>query len=175
MTAQQELKNLFWYQPESGVFRWRKEIRNGAIKPWSVAGCVDGDGYITIKFRQKGYRAHRLAWLYVHGEMPEHQIDHINGVRSDNRICNLRPATIKQNNENTTLRKDNSTGCRGVHFSKRDGKYVAKVEHNKKRVLVGYFENLEDAALAVQKKRQELYSHDEGRAIEAKLRSKNHG
>lgn len=169
---QTELKSILHYDAPTGVFRWRKEMKHGRIKPWSIAGCVDGDGYIKIKFDQQDYRAHRLAWLYVHGQMPEHQIDHINGIRNDNRICNLRQATIKQNNENTSLRKDNSTGCRGVHFSKREGKYVAKVEHNKQRILVGYFDQLEDAAIAVQQKRQELYTHDEGRA---KLRERNGG
>jgi hypothetical protein len=171
MNTQQELKQLFSYLPETGEFRWLNSIRNGAIKQGDIAGSTNNDGYTMIKVRGRTYPAHRLAWLYVYGSQPSSGIDHINGIRIDNRIANLRLATVKQNNENTSIRKDNKTGCRGVHFSAREGKYVAKMEHNKRRIPIGYFDRLEDAAIAVQKMRTELYTHDVGRAA---LKELNH-
>jgi len=164
MNTQQELKQLFSYQPDTGEFRWLTSIRNGAIKQGDLAGSKNNDGYTMIKVRGRTYAAHRLAWLYVYGAQPSSGIDHINGIRTDNRLANLRLATFKQNNENAGIRKDNKTGCRGVHFSAREGKYVAKMEHNKQRISIGYFDCLKDAALAVQNKRTELYTHDVGRA-----------
>ena len=169
--TQDELKSLFWYHPEFGVFYWRQELRNGAIKPFDMAGCKDKDGYTQIKLKGRVYRAHKLAWLYMYGETPR-MVDHINGDRSDNRIANLRLASVKQNNENTTLRRDNKTGCRGVSFSQREGKYVARVEHNGKKILIGYFDDLAKAADQVQAARSAIYTHDVGRA---KLREKNGG
>ena len=165
---QKQLRELLWYDAQTGVFRWRKEMRRGIIKPWSVAGGVDNYGYIKIKIKQIDYRAHRLVWMYVYGQMPTNEIDHINGIRNDNRLCNLRPVTVKQNKENVALRKDSSTGCLGVHFCKKTKKYVAKISHNKKPIYVGRFDNIDDAATAVRQKRREIYSHYEGRDIKAK-------
>ena len=163
--SQSDLKKMLWYDPETGAFRWRHESRNGAIKPWDVAGTMEKQGYIKIQYAQKGYLAHRLAWLYVYGYTPELTVDHINGIRDDNRICNLRLATVKQNSENRKLNKNNSTGHCGVYYSSKDKKYVARIMHNKKQIEVGYFDSLEKAAKAVQEKRKELHSHYVGRDI----------
>ena len=91
MLTQARLKKLLSYNTDTGEFRWRV-TRRGAARAGSVAGCVRHDGYVRIAIDGKRYLAHRLAWLYVHGELvPE--LDHANGVRSDNRLDNLRPAT----------------------------------------------------------------------------------
>jgi hypothetical protein len=86
---------LLSYEPRFGYFFWK--INRGSSKAGDVAGSVCPDGYRLIKVDGKSYKAHRLAWLMTHGEWPAEQIDHINGVRTDNRIVNLREASKKQN------------------------------------------------------------------------------
>ena len=92
MITQEELKELLDYNPETGLFTWN--VYNN-IKNKTTAGTFN-DGYIQIKIKQKIYQAHRLAWLYVYGEWPKGQIDHINGIRDDNRIENLRDVTNRE-------------------------------------------------------------------------------
>lgn len=76
-------------------------------------------GYVQIKISGKLYHAHRLAWLYVYGYMPEKEIDHINRIRDDNRIANLREATSQLNSLNTGIYKNNTSGSKGIYYNKR--------------------------------------------------------
>jgi HNH endonuclease len=86
------LKEFLHYDPETGVFTWLvKPCRN--ILAGSIAGNVMNEGYVMVKIDRKNYKAHRLAWLYVHGTFPPDQLDHINRGRADNRLCNLRLST----------------------------------------------------------------------------------
>ncbi len=119
------------YNPETGIFIWRPRIIGSTDdKRWNtryageVAGSVDGNGYRLIEIDGEGYRAARLAWLIVHGEWPKNEIDHINRVRTDDRIVNLRDVTPTENNNN----KSNNNGLpEGVHWSTRDTKYQARI------------------------------------------------
>ena len=87
--AQQQLHEVFDYNPDTGLFFWKQARQGRRVN--KVAGCANSDGYIIIYFNKKNARAHRLAWIYVHGDIPHGlYIDHINRDRSDNRICNLR-------------------------------------------------------------------------------------
>lgn len=98
----ERLRELLEYNQETGVFTWRVP-RYRKIKAGMQAGVIDGGGYVKMCIDYVQYRAHRLAWLYVHGKWPAGEIDHINGVRSDNRIANLRdvPSLLnKQNRKN---------------------------------------------------------------------------
>ena len=147
MLTQKRLKELLAYTPETGVFTWAKP-RGG-----KVAGAVAGtihykQGYIRIKIDGGMYSAHRLAWLYVYGEMPEHEIDHINHDRQDNRIENLRSVTRHQNARNRALRADNTSGVVGVNWFKRNKKWGARIFKNGKFVFLGLFDRFEDAAEA---------------------------
>lgn len=146
---QADLKQILWYDPETGLFRWRHERNNRKIKPWTVAGSPDNKGHIKIQIGKQMHRAHRLAWLYMTGEFPAQQIDHKNLVKSDNRWCNLREADAKQNQWNTTLRTDNKSGVKGVHFCKTWKRWVASVKVNGVRHHVGRFATVEEAAKAV--------------------------
>jgi hypothetical protein len=110
------------------------------------------------------YMAHRLAWLYVTGRMPSDQIDHINGLKDDNRWNNLREATNKENSENLKQYSNNKTGFRGVHFHKPSGKWVARVTHHYADKYFGYFDTPEAAAEAARTARSALFTHDVGRA-----------
>ena len=92
----ERLKELVSYDPESGVFTRLKITRGAHV----VCGNLRLDGYVSLYLDGKARSAHRMAWLYVYGSLPETALDHMNGVRHDNRICNLRPATRSQNLQN---------------------------------------------------------------------------
>jgi hypothetical protein len=102
--TQDELKELIQYDSNTGIFVWAKNRRGKAIKG-ALAGRTHPSGHRVIRVNTTSYYAHRLAWLYVYGSIPENlMIDHINGVRDDNRIENLRVATAKQNSENRGIK-----------------------------------------------------------------------
>lgn len=161
MITQAELKELLHYDPETGIFRWRVSTAH-RVKPWDVAGTKDDKDYIEIKHKNIRSKAHRLAWLYMTGEWPRHEIDHEDRVRSNNSWKNLRPATHKQNMENQPLKKTNTSGFRGVSWDKRKQKWEAYTMHNQKKIHVGYFDTAEEANQAAIAKRAELFTHDTG-------------
>lgn len=118
--TQSELKALLHYDPETGVFAWlpRPRIRGG-----KVAGNVSPDGYWRIGLGgrpSKLFLAHRLAWLYMTGEWPRLDIDHINGDKTDNRWSNLRDVTRSVNLQNQRrARSDSTSGLLGAHKNGR--------------------------------------------------------
>lgn len=159
MLTHARLLEVLSYDRDSGVFVW-KINKSQATKAGTKAGTVClKDGYIVISIDYKTYKAHRLAWYYETGEMPEDCIDHINRIRKDNKFCNLRLATKKQNMENTKVRKDSVSGYRGVSFKKKINAWIGYVSHNKKQHYLGKFETKELASLAVEAKRLELFTH----------------
>lgn len=121
MITQAELKLRLHYDPETGFFTYltcRKSTRIG-----ERAGRAQVKGYRIITLNKKTYLEHRLAWFYVYGEFPYPQLDHANGVRDDNRLCNLRIATERENQFNRKISSRNKTGFKGVHFNKKLGKW----------------------------------------------------
>ena len=150
MITQAELKELLDYNPDSGVFTWKVKPAK-CIRVGSEAGCLSTTtGYIVIGIKGKLYQAHRLAWLYVYGCWPKHQIDHINHNRSQNAINNLREATHTENQRNRSANKNNSSGCCGVQRYKRTGKWQAYIKPGEKIIHLGYFNKKEDAITARQ-------------------------
>ncbi|MDU9398106.1 HNH endonuclease [Pseudomonas sp. zfem003] len=146
MLTQKELKKQLSYDPETGVFTWA--IRKQKVKLGSTAGKVKPNGYVEIRVNLVSYFAHRLAWLYMTGEWPEHDIDHINRNPNDNRFCNLRMATRSQNLCNVGPRSNSTTGVRGVDFHKATGKFRARIRFDGRRVDLGLFPTLEEAEQA---------------------------
>lgn len=143
----EQLRELLEYDPASGVFRWKvRPARNVFVG--ATAGVESPRGYIQISIGKRQYRAHRLAWLYIYGHMPE-QIDHINGIRSDNRLCNLRPATASQNAMNRPKPKNNTTGVKGVYWNSYAKKYAATITVGGRPRFLGYFSHLGEAAQCV--------------------------
>lgn len=153
--TQARLKVLLHYDPETGHFTWRVTRNQTAIG--SRAGSPSGDGYIRIKVDGQLQRAHRLAFLYMTGEFPPNQVDHINRDRTDNRWENLRPATRRENEGNKGLRRDNTSGHRGVSWFKPAKKWAAYGYRNGRRVHLGYFASLEEAAAAAREWREENF------------------
>jgi hypothetical protein len=102
LTAER-LRELFTYDPETGVFSWRARTSN-RIKIGDAAGSRD-HGCICIVVHGNRYYAHRLAWLYMHGEWPAKQIDHLNGDRCDNRITNLCEASNNESLQNLSAER----------------------------------------------------------------------
>lgn len=134
--TQQELIKLMDYNPETGLFVRKVRQRN------LNAGTVNRKhGYIDIRVLGKTYRAHRLVWFYVYGEWPLEDIDHINGIKTDNRLCNLRSVSRQQNLEN--LRKPtsrNTSGFLGVTKHKKSSKWISQIRIFGKVKKLGYFE-----------------------------------
>ncbi|MCO7736417.1 HNH endonuclease [Brucella intermedia] len=135
------------YSPENGLFRWKKDV-NSKTKRNDIAGSVNDRGYRTICLNYKVRRAHRLAWLYVTGEWPDEDIDHINGDRDDNRIDNLRPATRTLNNANSKTRDSTQAGYKGVALNKRTGKWFARINNQGQHQHLGTFESAVEAHAA---------------------------
>lgn len=149
------LKEYLFYDPETGVFSCIKP--SGKRKVGDRVGAVNG-GYLQIGFGMYRDRAHRLAWLYVHGKMPN-VIDHINGNRIDNRWCNLRNVTQQENVQNyRAIPKHNSTGYLGVSYYKAGKKFSACVSNNYKKIHLGYFDNPEVAHQAYLTAKRKLHA-----------------
>jgi hypothetical protein len=138
-------KEFFNYDPETGVLTWRIKTSN-RVKIGDVAGALDRYGYRAVKFKEKRYLAHRIAWLLTHKKWPKETIDHINGVPDDNRIINLREANQSENGQN--MKSRSNTGVSGVSLTK-DGYYTARLMVNGKLVLATEFKNFDDAVAAV--------------------------
>lgn len=156
LPTQEKIKTLYWYDKETGVFRAR--FGYNGHKPWRTVGRTETKGYLQIAVDKKLYMAHRLAWIYVTGEDPSgYQIDHIDMNKSNNAFSNLRLVSNKQNCENRKFNSRNKTGCRGVY--EQGGRFVAEICHNYKRIKIGRFDTLEQAAAAAEAKRAELFSH----------------
>jgi len=149
MITQEELKELFNYDSESGLFtRAKKQGSRGKVG--DIAGSKRNTGYITIKVKGKQYQAHRLVWLYMTGEFPESDIDHINHVRDDNRWENLRETSRVVNCQNMSKSNANTSGCTGVAWSKENNKWLAYINIEGKRSYLGYHIEYSEAVNARQ-------------------------
>lgn len=140
---------------KDGFLYW-KDFKGCVKTPGSRAGATRHHDYLTVSIAGKKYAAHRVIFGIYHGYIPDY-IDHINGDRYDNRIENLREATPSNNNANTKLRKDNSSGVKGVSFHKASGLWRAEIAVSGKRLQLGYFKSIDDAKNAISSKRTELH------------------
>ena len=132
MLTQSRLKKVLYYDANTGDFI-RLVSTNNSVKVGDIAGSKDVScGYIKIAVDGKRYLAHRLAWLYEYGEFPDTGLDHINRIRYDNRISNLRLADKVVNGRNCKLNCKNKTGISGVSFHSRDKKYYVTIGLNMK-------------------------------------------
>jgi hypothetical protein len=172
----ERLREILDFNASTGEFIWRHRpasdfVDDRAFRIWntryegSVAGCIKSDGYRRIRIDSIAYMAHRLAWLYVHGEEPSEEIDHINGQRSDNRFANLRAASRLENSKNTSICSHNTSGTMGVSYRAVHDRWRAYVKVNGKQIDLGEFKFKADA-IAARKSAEPLYGYhaNHGRA-----------
>ena len=160
--TQERVRHLFIYDFLTGEFKRRVAAGSGGrIPAGTVVGSTRPDGYLKILIDGKSYLAHRLAWFYVNGVWPTYEIDHINGVKADNRIENMRDVPSFVNRENRhRAQRDNKLGVLGVVQYPRG--FAANIKINGKPVYLGYFSTAEAAHAAyVSAKRR----HHEGCTI----------
>ncbi len=146
-----EFKRYVSYDPETGEF-----VRVDG----SRAGCkhtdLSGKTYIYMRIKRKKYRAHRIAWLFITGKMPEHQIDHINGDGTDNRAVNLREVNRVDNCKNRRKPSNNTTGVVGVYKHRPTGGWQAQIRVNYQLKNLGVFREF-DKAVDARKQAELLY------------------
>ncbi|MBR8025222.1 HNH endonuclease [Burkholderia cenocepacia] len=142
----EKLLEAIHYDPETGIFtRLKSSSHRAVIGP--IKGNPMGAGYKAVSIGSRQYYMHRLAWFYIHGEWPKHQIDHINGDRTDNRLANLRDVPHAENMQNMRKPKAYSaTGLLGV--AKFRGKFRAEIRIDGKKKHLGVFDTAEEAHAA---------------------------
>jgi hypothetical protein len=140
--TQEHLKSVLQYDPDTGIFVWKKKV-NRRVVIGSEAGCI-ANGYISIRVAGRIYRAHRLAWLYMTGNFPRKEyIDHINGVRADNKWLNLREATNSENCFNSAKRSIGTSGFKGVSFCKERNSWEARAYVKRRKHFLGRYKTAE--------------------------------
>lgn len=145
MLTQERLKELLSYNKTTGIFTRLTDNKRGR-HIGDVAGNHHSDGYIYIYVDGETYAAHRLAWLYVHGQWPIGDLDHKYGQEAGNGIDNLREATHKTNMQNERRpRSNNKSGFLGVHWRKERQRWVAQLRVNGKSLRFGSFKTAEEA------------------------------
>ena len=145
--TQEEIKSVLDYNPTTGVFTWkvRTSIR---IEIGNVAGSFNkSNGYLMIGYSNSKYLAHRLAWIYVYGDIPNGLlIDHIDTDKLNNRVSNLRACTQSENYKNVNIRSSNTSGYKGVSCHKETGKWRAEAWLNGVKHSLGLYLDKEDAS-----------------------------
>ena len=154
MIALDELKSVLLYEEETGRFIWLET--RGKARKGGVAGTPHICGYVHIGIKKHNYLAHRLAVFYMTGEWPKYDVDHINGIRTDNRWANLRPASRSQNMQNQkSARSNNATGFLGVVPNKK--RFGAQIRIFGKTKCLGTYDTPQQAHEAYVLAKRELH------------------
>jgi hypothetical protein len=149
---QNYLNHLFEYK--NGELFWKNPILRSKMKPGDRAGTLKKDGRLAITIHSKIFSVHRLIFLMHHNWLPK-EIDHIDCNPTNNNIENLRPATRSENSSNRGLMANNTSGIKGVTWHRTSNKWEASCQVNKKRVKIGYFEELSEAEKVVKSFREQ--------------------
>lgn len=146
----EELRTLARYDPATGLIYWlpRLSARWNSRHAGKLAFHQMDKGYFGGRLGGRNYKAHRIAWALHYGEWPSRDLDHINGVRSDNRIENLRIVTPAENAKNLRPNSKNKSGMNGVSWSTRIAKWQASISVDRKKIHLGFFEEKEAAISA---------------------------
>lgn len=147
MITRERLMEVLHYAPETGVFTWRITMGSRA-QAGGVAGSYGNAGKWDIRIDKRLYRGHRLAWLYMTGEWPSKDIDHEDGDASNNAFSNLREATNEQNLRNRGAQANNTSGYKGVSWSREKKLWAVMIRYGGKYRLIGRFPRIENAKLA---------------------------
>lgn len=146
MLTAKRLRDVLNYDPSTGVFTWK--VNHPRAAQGAKAGAKDAHGYVVIRVDKILYKAHRLAWLYAHGAWPVQSIDHINRVRDDNRISNLRDVGQSENTLNGSLRRANKSGATGVRWDSLRQRWVAGIKVRYRAIHLGRYNTKEEAVAA---------------------------
>lgn len=155
MITQKELKAKVSYNKETGKFTRLESKRGDAAN--KETGTLTDKGYVLLWVCGKLHKAHRMAWLYEYGVMPVGDIDHINGIKSDNRIANLRQATRSENNQNRRTANRNNKNCAIGVTKNHIGKYVSAITINRKVIHLGCYDTVDDASAAYKRAKAEYH------------------
>lgn len=147
ITAEQ-IRERYTYSPDTGEFK-AKPLKHARLYATSF-GRISPSGYLVCTIGGRTYKMHRLAWLYVHGRFPEKGIDHINGIKTDNRICNLRECTQSENLQNRT-------DVKGAYRRKGSSRWTAQIGIQKKYITLGTFDTYELARQAYVEAKRKLH------------------
>lgn len=142
MLTQERLKEVLHYDPDTGVFSRIDKYKQ------DFSGTTNKYGYVCICIKYKIYKAHRLAFLFMNGNFPIYDVDHIDGNPSNNRWGNLRDEPTIINCQNRRKPQKNSTSCGILGVSKRRNRYTARITINKKTIHLGCFSTQEEATNA---------------------------
>lgn len=145
MITAETIRAFYIYNPESGLFSWRKLQRS---RKAGALGWLRPNGYRVMDVHRRKYLVHRLAWLYVHGDWPDGEIDHVNRDKDDNRIANLRVATKRLNGGNRGPNSNNRFGFKGVVAEPRSGRWVAHIKRDGASRYLGTFDSPDEAHAA---------------------------
>jgi hypothetical protein len=160
--TQSWLKSVLTYNAATGQFTWI--AKPSSYFPTKLLGTTAGglnkSGRIQIRLLGRLHQAHRLAWLYMYGETPAGDIDHINRIPTDNRIDNLRLVSHAQNCQNRYSRSDSQSALQGVDFQKRDSLWRARISVSGKTRYLGSFKTQKEAYAAYQKAAAEIHTHN---------------
>lgn len=169
LPSQEYLHECFDYDPESGLLTWKVRPLHhfNTVKGWKKVNTSCGNkeagsrnhhsGYIYLRLLNINYSAHRIIWKLITGCDPTNTIDHDNNIKSDNRWHNLRPATSNENNHNRSINLNNKFQLKGVTFHICVKKYTARINFNKQRYHLGYFDTAEEAHKAYCKAALEMH------------------
>lgn len=151
------VRQLLSLDERTGEISWRFGTN---VRARGVAGYINARGYRIVMIDGKNFRAHRLVWLLLKGSLPRDDLDHINGIRSDNRPCNLREATRSQNNQNQRgPRSDSKSPYLGVTWHAQSRRWAARITHQKKMRHLGLFKTAEEARDAYVTAKRALHTH----------------
>lgn len=142
------VRQMFVADGDTGTLFWASG-QKGAGAP---VNTISSRGYLSVSMRINGVlkfrRVHRIIWLLCTGDWPKGFVDHINGIRDDNRLSNLRDVSSTENNRNTSLGRTNKSGVIGVCFYKKYSKWMAYIKVNRVSKTIGYYDTVEEAAAA---------------------------
>lgn len=141
-----DIKGIFFYDELNGNLIWKQKFKN--IEIGDVAGGLDDKGYRVIQVNNKQWKAHRLVWEWHNGYTPENDIDHINKIRHDNRIENLREVSNQCNQRNKNVSKTNTSGVAGVTWNRFRNKWQSQIKVNFKQIYLGRYTDFNDAVTA---------------------------
>lgn len=157
------LRQVLNYDPETGKLTWLVRVAP-RVRIGDEAGNVTTRGYKKVSVRYRPYQAHRLAWLLTFGRWPNDQIDHINGDRADNRLCNLRECNHSENQQNRKTAKNSTSGLTGVTWHKDQKRWRTQIGVGRRKYHIGHFDSKEEAYAAYLRAKADLHDfHPEPR------------